>query len=120
MSLPNVGVGKCLLLLALPHVSSLTLGRSPTETSTTMVAMNILPHGKKFGAVSVEKYIVSIIHDRKFCIKILCNVEVDFKLTFEHLNLETKLCIPEKLTCIFLIKQKSRKPRFHHKILSNQ
>lgn len=63
---------------------------------------------------------VSIIHERKFCIKILCNVEVDFKLTFEHLHLETKLCIPEKLTCIFLIKQKSRKPCFHHKILSNQ
>lgn len=62
MSLPNVGVGKCLLLLALPHVSSLTLGRSPTETSTTMVAMNILPHGKKIWSSKCRKISVSIFH----------------------------------------------------------
>jgi len=36
INLPNLGLGKCLFLMVLPHDSCLTLGKSLTEKSATI------------------------------------------------------------------------------------
>lgn len=50
INLPNLELGKCLLLLVLPHVSCLTLGKPPAEKSATIVTAGISPYGNKLGA----------------------------------------------------------------------
>lgn len=60
INLPNLGLGKCLRLLSLPHVSCLTLGKSLTEKSATIMTVDVLPYGNRCEAESTG-YNVSMI-----------------------------------------------------------